>query len=62
MVALIILFLILASVTGFLSLAGIELIALWVAPVFFVIFFVLFLISLFHRLLYHSRPPAPPAV
>jgi uncharacterized membrane protein YtjA (UPF0391 family) len=57
MIDLVIVFLILAIIAGFLGFSGVEIISIQIAKTLFFIFLVLFAISLIFRLVGGRRPP-----
>lgn len=57
MIELVIVFLILALVSGFLGFSGVELISIDIARILFFVFLVLLAISVVMRLLGNRRPP-----
>jgi uncharacterized membrane protein YtjA (UPF0391 family) len=59
MLAWAIIFLIIAIVAGLLGFREVSGIATQIAKVLFFIFVILFLISLFYALYYHTAPPSP---
>jgi len=57
MIELVITFLVLAMIAGFLGFSGVEVMSIEIARICFYIFLVLFAISLLYRLLGGRRPP-----